>query len=319
MRILSGTLLFLLSLAAWARGDIEAIYPSNPNVIGEALIVAGSGVTRLELDGLEPAWHSLEGVQPFEPVVAENLVVVGSPTGLFALEVETGEVVWHMASSHALFTPTIVGGIAYAGGEDGILRAVDLSSGEERWHHKLAGWVFSPAVVAGHLVTGGSEGTLWGLTASDGSERWHKELGQELIFRPVAGRDDPVYVSTSDGGVLAVGADTGELRWQAQLATPTTATIFGSRIYFVQFSGLITAHDRYTGHQLWAYQLVGPSTIPARVVDGKILAVTDDGASVILDPESGRVLEGADHSEEPPGLPPELRPDGDELMAGRGP
>jgi outer membrane protein assembly factor BamB len=257
-------------------------------------------------------------VEPFEPVITDGLVLVGSPTGLFALDVDTGEIAWHLASAQALFTPTVVGGVAYAGGEDGTLRAVDLQSGREQWHHRLAGWIFSPAVVAGHLVTGGSEGTLWGLTAKDGSERWQKELGEELIFRPVAGTDDPVYVSTSTGGVIAVGAGTGELRWQARMETPTTAMVFGTRIFFVQFSGLVTAHDRYSGRKLWEFQLQGPSTIPARVLDGKILAITDEGASVMLDPEDGEVVEEIGNPHEPD-TAPELVPEGNELMAGLGP
>jgi outer membrane protein assembly factor BamB len=321
MRILTGIFLTLLAVTASAREKVEAIYPANPNLSGRAIFVAGSGVTRLELDGLVPSWHSLEGVQPFEPVIAHGLVVVGSPVGLFALDQETGEVKWQLPSDQALFTPTVVGDTAFAGGEDGTLRALDLASGQERWQHRLEGWVFSPAVVGDHLVTGGNSGTLWGLDTGDGSEKWQKQVGEELVFHPVAGTDDPVYVSTTEGTVLALMAATGNLRWQTRVETPTTATVYGNRIFLVQFSGLVTACDRYKGTKLWEYQLKGSSTTPARILDGKLLAITDDGISVMLNPASGEEIDAIPHPEPGPGPgpgpdPQQLQPAENQQMAG---
>jgi outer membrane protein assembly factor BamB len=323
MRFVTGIILALFSLTACAAdesNDSVTTYPANPNMAEAAIFVSGDGVTRLEYDGLTPTWQNLEGIRPFEPVVADGLVVVGSPIGLFALDAENGEVLWHITSSTSLFTPTIQGRTAFIGGEDGQLRAIDLRSGKELWQKQLAGWIFSPAVVADQLVTGGGEGTLWGLAKSNGSERWRRELGEELIYHPVAGNDDPVYVSTSLGGVMAVGASNGELEWETRLTTPTTATVYGKRLFLMQFSGLISAYERYSGRKLWEFQLKGSTTFPARIFDGKVLAITDDGSSVMLDPDSGEVVVEMEEPAEPEGppLPLEIRPKNDQLLAGGG-
>lgn len=293
MRLLavSFALLLLASAVGAADGTGPAIYPANPNISPEAVFISGSGVTRLEYDGLKPSWHSLEGLFPFEPVVSGEVVVVGSQVGVFALAADSGQVIWHLPSNGLLFTPTVVDRTAYIGGEDGMVRAVDVGSGKEQWHHQLSGWVFSPAVVENSVVTGGGDGTLWGLDRDDGHEEWNKPIGEELIFPPMAGSDEPVYVSTAYGNVMALGASNGDLRWQTSLSTPSTTTVYGKRLFLTQISGLVTAHDRYSGKKLWEFQMDGPTTMPVRVIDGKLFAVTEEGNSVMLDPENGNVIE----------------------------
>ncbi|MGE0080899.1 MAG: PQQ-binding-like beta-propeller repeat protein [Thiohalomonadaceae bacterium] len=299
MRLLV-TLLFALLPYGSIADQHEAAYPDNPNMADEAVFVSGSGLTRLEYGGLQPSWHQLEGMFPLEPVVSRDLVVVGSPMGVFALDAGSGEIRWHLPSPHTLYSPTVIGDTAYVGGEDGTLRAVDLASGEVRWRLELHGWVFSPAVVGNQLVTGGGAGVLWGVSTRDGRPVWQRETGEELVFRPVAGEEGPVYISTVHGKVLAVSPDNGRIRWQTTLDTPSTTIVYKDRLVLGQFSGLVASYNRYTGKKIWEYQLNGPTTIPVRILDGKVVAITEDGNSVVLNPEDGKVIEEIQHHEEPP-------------------
>jgi outer membrane protein assembly factor BamB len=302
MRLLV-TLLALLSFGSIAGEQREALYPDNPNMADQAVFVSDTGLTRLEYGNMEPSWHQLEGMFPLEPVVVGNLVVVGSPVGVFALDAGSGEILWHLPSSQTLYSPTVIGATAYVGGEDGSLRALDLESGHVRWRRALNGWVFSPAVVGKQLVTGGGAGVLWGVSSEDGNPLWQRETGEELVFRPIAGEEGPVYVSTVQGKVLAVSADTGRIDWETTLDTPTTTTVYEDRLLLGQFSGLVAAYNRYTGVKIWEYQLNGPTTIPIKILDGKVVAITEEGGSVLLNPEDGQVIEEIEHQEEPPAAP----------------
>lgn len=303
MRLLVTLLLVLVPLGGIAGEQKEALYPDNPNMAEEAVFVSGSGLTRLEYGGLEASWHQLEGMFPLEPVVAGDLVMVGSPVGIFAVDAASGEIRWHLPSAYTLYSPTVIGSTAYVGGEDGSLRALDLASGDVRWRRELNGWVFSPAVVGNQLVTGGGAGMLWGVSSRDGTPVWQRETGAELVFRPIAGGEGPVYISTVQGKVMAVSPDDGRVDWQTTLDTPTTTTVYEDRLLLGQFSGLVAAYDRYTGAKLWEYQLNGPTTIPVRILDGKVVAITEEGNSVLLNPEDGEVIEEIQHLEEPPAEP----------------
>ncbi|MCK9530071.1 MAG: PQQ-like beta-propeller repeat protein [Gammaproteobacteria bacterium] len=308
MRLLI-TLLALLPFGSIAGEQREALYPDNPNMADEAVFVADTGLTRLEYGGLEPSWHQLEGLFPLEPVVVNDLVVVGSPVGIFALDAASGAIRWHVASSHTLYSPTVIGSTAYVGGEDGSLRALDLEDGDVRWRQDLSGWVFSPAVVGDQLVTGGGAGVLWGVSGEDGSKRWQRTTGEELVFRPIAGREGPVYISTVQGKLIAVSADNGAVDWQTTLDTPSTTTVYGDRLLLGQFSGLVAAYNRYTGAKIWEHQLKGPTTIPIKILDGKVVAITEEGNSVLLDLEDGQVLEEIEHEEPPPAEPDPDKPE----------
>jgi len=298
MRLLV-TLLFVLLPYGSIADEHEARYADNPNMADQAVFVSGSGLTRLEYGGLQPSWHQLEGMFPLEPVVSGDLVMVGSPVGVFAVDARNGEIRWHLPSSHTLYSPTVIGDTAFVGGEDGTLSAVDLTNGDVRWRRKLAGWVFSPAVVGNQLVTGGGAGMLWGVSSQDGKPQWQLEAGAELVFRPIAGGEGPVYISTLQGKVLAVSPDNGRIRWQTTLTTPGTTTVYEDRLVLGQFSGLVTAYNRFTGEKIWEHQLNGPTTIPVRILDGKVVAITEDGNSVLLNPEDGKVIEEIEHYEEP--------------------
>ena len=81
-----------LAVATPAKGDV--IYPENPFVTGDAIFVTGVGLSRFNRDfRVSPytgTWVVLPGLLTFEPVVAAQVVLVGSSNGLYAIDRETG-------------------------------------------------------------------------------------------------------------------------------------------------------------------------------------------------------------------------------------
>ena len=90
-----------------ALRSVQAAYPINPILVDDSIYVSQQGIYRFDRNQSEPLWSSLQGVETFEPVIHETLLLVGSTQGLYALELETGRIAWHIEKQHTLFTPSI--------------------------------------------------------------------------------------------------------------------------------------------------------------------------------------------------------------------
>lgn len=161
----------------------------------------------------------------------------------------------------ATFTasPTIVDGVLYLGGWDGIMYALDADTGSLLWQHTTTpapGATFGPIVssaavadvkiqgVVRRLVIFGSGPRLYALDAVDGAEVWVTYVGAGLPDDPAEIESSPlvwgntVYVGMDvhdqpgsqtggvRGGLLALDARTGALEWkyssEAQAGQPAS-------------------------------------------------------------------------------------------------
>src|SRR5262249_20883868 len=89
-------------------------------------------------------------------VVAEGIAYIGgSPdagTGhLYAFDAKSGKLLWKR--DEPLFTPTVLNGVGYAGGNSGDIDAFDTATGAERWRTHLGGAVRNVAIAQGVLYT----------------------------------------------------------------------------------------------------------------------------------------------------------------------
>ena len=136
-------------------------------------------------------------------------------------------------------SPTVVGGVVYIGAWNGVLYALDARTGAVRWTHQSAaapgasfGPIVSTAAVASvggrRLVYYGAGPRLYALDAVTGAEVW-------VLYVGAGGADDPAEILSSPvvwndtlfvgmdvhdrpggmrGGLLAVDAATGVVRWK---------------------------------------------------------------------------------------------------------
>lgn len=148
--------------------------------------------------------------------------------------------------------PAVIGDTVYVGDSVGIMRALDTADGAVRWtfnaknnpvhvdKHEASYGVFvsSAAVVpvagvAGRTLFVGGGGTLYALDAATGKARWATDLdprhptsraeieSSPLVYTPRNG-SPVVYVGLGtneasgsvDGGIVALDARTGALRWK---------------------------------------------------------------------------------------------------------
>ena len=145
MSIMRGYALILALIGVITAQANATQYPENPLRVGASIYVSHQGVYRFDSSSAEPVWSTLADVETFAPVVAGDLLLVGSTQGLYALQLADGAIAWHSEKQHTLFTPSIAGQ-AYAGSVHGELYALALSNGAITWRKSFDGWVYSPAI-----------------------------------------------------------------------------------------------------------------------------------------------------------------------------
>lgn len=253
------------------------VYPGNPLVTERALFASDEGVVRLDRGSGERVWRALAGEQTFAPVMAAGNLLVGTGSGLVALDPRSGEVRWRRFREATLYSPSVTGELAFVAGRDGTLRAIDAASGEVRWTRRFEGWVYPPALAAGVLVTGGQGARLTALEPATGRRLWQRPVGQELVYRPVAGRE-LVFVTTFAGEGLALEPSSGDIRWRYRdrVASGSPA-VDDRRLYLARLDGVLRVLDQATGAPLARRDLGASVSLPLRVAAGRV--VVADAAS----------------------------------------
>lgn len=137
------------------------------------------------------------------PVLGDKRLYVSSVTdGIYALDVDTGEIVWHTDAS-GCWTASALTDDALFATANGNLVALDPVDGDTIWKFDLHGDAYSTPIVVGDTVVAGSIGrTAVGVAVDGGSlrgggtERW--------AYRGAGTRRTP---AVADGNVFAVDRD----------------------------------------------------------------------------------------------------------------
>lgn len=288
-KILSSVVGLSLMVSVWVAQAVE--YASNPLTHADQLVVSDQGITAYDSVSLNIRWRQLTGEKTHEPVLAGDLILVSSSSGLHAIEFDSGNVRWHIDTWTNLFPATVGSGVAYLASEEGVLRALALNRGELLWQRQLPGWIYPPVIEGDRLYTGGSDGTVWAVDRDDGRVLWARKLGQEMVYSPLSNRDGGVIVTTFAGDVLAFSA-TGQLLWRTTLPTvPASAVELGGRFLFSGLDRQLYALDGRTGELLWNRPLGGHLAAPLVRHLGLLLAALDDGRLIGFDIQTGKVRE----------------------------
>jgi hypothetical protein len=99
--------ILIASYLLLASSPVQAAYPQNPLRLNDSIYVSQQGIHKFDRRQREPLWSSLAGIETFAPVAFENLLLVGSTQGLYALDLESGGIAWHIEAQYTLFTPSI--------------------------------------------------------------------------------------------------------------------------------------------------------------------------------------------------------------------
>lgn len=274
---------------------------SSPAVVDGTVFVGALDGALYAIDavtGVEQ-WQFVAGGYVGSPAVFDDIVLVSGDGDLFALDANDGTEVWSASTEGAsLFSDaTIADSVAYVGGYDGYLYAIDPYLGDLYWEFRTDGRVWIAPAVADEMVYARSDdGNLYAVDIITGEELWRSQIGWNNESSAPAVADGIVYVGGADGVTYALDTVTGEVRWQVAHngITDTSPTVVDGVVYIAntvpQAAGALFALDASTGDEIW--HLVVPAGIASSASVTHRVAYFGDWDSVLhaVDTASGEEL-----------------------------
>ncbi len=206
----------------------------------------------------------------YSPVLQAGYVYAVNTKGeISKLNADNGKQEWRIAA-----TEPISGGVGAGGGlvmvgtSRGNVLAYDVS-GKLLWTSHVSSEVLSaPRYFDGKVIVRSGDNQIFGLDAADGIRKWvYTRKVPALSLRSSAGiviDSGAVYAGFAGGKMIALNADSGQLLWEATVATPKGVTeieriaditslpiVDGPVVYAVAYQGRIAAVDRRTGQVVW--------------------------------------------------------------------
>jgi outer membrane protein assembly factor BamB len=260
------------------------------------------------------------------PTVQDGIIYVASRAGgVVAVNSSNGDELWFYAmvttsggglscgptsTPTAIYaTPIVDGDLIYVATYSGQVLALSTLArsqsltfpqqryGEWEWNCPLDG-AKSAAIVAdlvadeNDLYVASSNGRVYSLDKQSGDENWNREntsvLAEKLWTSPAI-QGDTVYVSTFDGHVCALSAETGELldwSFQSEAGFASSPVIYGNTMFLGSFDRYLHGieissnaskwrfpEEQPAGNWFWASPIVNEGIVYAACLDGSLYAI----------------------------------------------
>jgi outer membrane protein assembly factor BamB len=283
------------------QADTDLELSAGPGV-GTDLVVVGTSdgdVIALEAATGKQRWKTrIPGEILAPPLLDGDQVIVRSVDGrLRSLSAADGKQGWMVEdlvprlSLRGTATPVAASGdVIVCGFDTGKLMAVTLAKGEMLWQiqldtprgrtelERLADVDAAVQVSGKDVYAVGYQGRVAMLSLDNGQAWWSRDMSS---YRGLAIDDDQVYVSTSDGDVVALRRRDGTVAWEQRgLARRTLSTpaVDGNAVVVGDFEGYVHWLDRSTGRFL-AREHPGDSRIaaPPLVMGGRLFVIDEGG------------------------------------------
>ena len=210
---------------------IIASAESNVSVPSTGWPMAGANPQRTSWTPDEVSGNlHVEWYRPIEAYIPQNaqliagygMIYVSTARGLYALNAANGNLVWRYDTELPLGnSPTLANGIAYVGGHDRKIHALDAVTGAHLWEFAEAtsGYDTNPLVVNGTVFAGNRDGYIYAIgaqgTPNQGRLIWKYKTGGP-IHLSAAYKDGTIYFAANDNYAYALRADNGSLVWKSQ-------------------------------------------------------------------------------------------------------
>jgi outer membrane protein assembly factor BamB len=197
---------------------------------------------------------------------------------------------------------TVVDGIAYIPGGDGVLYAVRVVGGEKLWEYKAAEeLVTTPTVIAGKVLVASQSETVFAVDQVTGKWVWQYRRDPPTGFTirgtatPVAANGQ-VFMGFADGYVVALGLEDGVARWEKKLTTSggtqfldvdTTVAVEGNHVFAASYKDGLSSLDAKTGDLEWTSTRAGLNSLAIRA---GVLFAGGDGSLTAFDSRKGGLL-----------------------------
>ena len=255
-------------------------------------IVAFEGATGKEL------WRAHVNSELLSaPAIGENVVAMRSVDGrLHGFNSQTGKEVWSVEqqvprlSLRGTATPVIAKDIAISGFDNGKIMAVSLNNGDTVWDTAVA----SPhgrteldrlvdidsavRVVGENVFAAGYQGRTAMLALDSGQIWWSHEMSS---YRGLAADEENIYVTQSDGTVVAMRQRDGSEVWRndkVKRRALSAPVVISSAIAIADYQGYVHFFDKNTG-VLVARAKVAKQRVssPPAAFENTVVVITDGG------------------------------------------
>ena len=208
-----------------------------------------------------------------------NRLVLGSRGGsVFGVDIGSGSIAWSTPISGGVDGEARYDkerGQVYVGSDDGFLYAIDPTKGAIRWSSKFKGPIdHAPEIGSSGLFLATAADRVFAVDPSDGKMRWQYERETPEGFT-IHGYAVPrqagksVYAGFSDGYIVSLQAETGDLLWSRSLAAASeqfvdvdaTSIVQDDKLFAASFSGGVYALRPKDGEVLWHTLMDGAGSL----------------------------------------------------------
>jgi outer membrane protein assembly factor BamB len=270
---------------------------------GAGLVVVGTSKGAVvALDGAtgREVWRSRMNSELLSaPAVGEKVVVLRSVDGrLHGLDAHSGKELWSVEqqvprlSLRGTATPIIAKEVAISGFDNGKVMAVSINSGDTVWDTALA----SPhgrteldrlvdvdsavRTVGDNVFATGFQGRTAMLALDSGQIWWAHDMSS---YRGLAVDDENIYVTQSDGIVVALRQRDGSELWRNQklkLRRLSTPVLTSSAVAVADFQGYLHWLDKTTGELVARQRIAKERVSNSPVAVGDTIVVLTDGGKL---------------------------------------
>lgn len=283
--------------------DLNNDITGGISVGGDRLFIgnyAGEVVALSSTNGKELWRKQVKGEIASVPQTNGQVVAVQTMNGkLFVLDAKTGEDLWFFENPPPLLTlrgsaaPLVTDSAIFAGFANGRLMAFNPSNGLILWEQRMAmpkgrseldrmvDIHASPILKDGILYVGTYQGRIAAVARGTGGNVWGLDGSTS---ENLAVSDDKLFVSHSDGKVVAYNLTSGEQLWQNEKLLRRALSgpqVFGDYVAVVDFEGYMHVLNQSNG-EIAARDRVDRGGVRAPMLtDGKTLYVYGNGGDLM--------------------------------------
>jgi len=248
------------------------------------------------------------------------LAVTSGSKDLVLLDASSGNILWtYTLMNISRSTPLIYKNLVFINTVDNSMYAIDLNTGFLKWiikeaHEKL-GFLgaSSPEAFKETIIMPFSSGKLAALNIETGQAKWSASLSlgignksyvNDIDIVPVI-KKDTVFLSSLNGILYSIDANTGSLNWSNPHAGGHSQIwVADDYIYTINKNNQVLALHKKSGTINWIYDLE-PQNIKKKeslffddpyytfkgptMIGGYLYIVSSNGSLIIIDPKSGKL------------------------------
>jgi outer membrane protein assembly factor BamB len=267
--------------------------------LGDGLLFVGNyagEVLALSVDTGAEIWRKqLKGEISSVPQTNGAVVAVQTMNGkLFVLDAKTGADLWFFENPPPVLTlrgtaaPLVTDSAIYAGFSNGRLMAFNPSNGLILWEQRMAmpkgrselermvDIHASPLLKDGIIYVGTFQGKIAALARGTGGNVWSKDGS---TTENLAAAEDKLFVSHSDGKIIAYNLSSGEIIWQNEKLLRRGLNgpqVFGDYVAVVDFEGYLHIMKQSDGEFVVRTRVDSNGVRAPMLMDGDALYVFDN-------------------------------------------